>query len=443
LYSNSGASALLAGFGVDRYDNAHLTGRGFGTLAALTHNVGKPGASVGSFFGGGASVALGGQAYKWNAPSGTYAPSLNLLQCYDAITTGKVTRYSRKDPKNPLVGTKTKDPESVDYVLKAAVIADANFVSNLPAQKRIIDDVFSESNLEFVVVHDQFMTDTMAYADIALPATSWFENDDILMALHPNLMMQNRAIEPLYEAKSNWDLFQLLAQKMGFDQYFKGSAKDFRDSLLTTMESAFGKAKIDEFRANGVVRLSAYPAIPFQDSKFPTESGRAEFYAERVIVNSPYSYPALGIPVTFGLNPLPHYEPPREVAADNPLAKKYPLTFFQKHALWRVHTQWFNVPWIRELDPYPHVDMTPGDASARSIAEGDVVDVYNDRGSVTLKAHLTEALPDGAVNIDKGWQRNQFVAGGYQELTSSYVNPITTNCSYYDARVEVKKHGGA
>ena len=443
LYATGGPSALLAGMGVDRYDNANLTGRAFATLAALTHNLGRPGASVGGFFGGSSVMNVAASAWQWTAPTGKYAPSLNLLQCYDAITTGQCNVSAAKDPLNKLLGVKTKDPQPVSYTLKAAVFADSNFVTSMPGQKRIIDDVMAPDKLEFIVVHDQFMTDTASYADIVLPATSWFENDDILTALHPNIMLQDKAIDNLYEAKSNWEFFQLLAQKMGFGDYFKGTGKDFRDFILGKLENTFGKEKIDPLRENGVTRLSAAPSIPFLDSKFLTDSGRVEFYAERVIVNSPYSYPALGIPITFGLNPLPHYEPPREVAPDNPLATKYPLTFFQKHALWRVHTQWFNVPWIRELDPYPHVDMTPGDASARSISEGDVVDVFNDRGSVTLKAHLTEALPDGVVNIDKGWQRSQFIAGGYQELTSDYINPITTNASYFDTRVEVKKHGGA
>jgi molybdopterin-containing oxidoreductase family molybdopterin binding subunit len=386
---------------------------------------------------------VAGSAYQWTAPSGKYAPSLNMLQCYDAITNGQIKAYSAKDPSNKLLGTKTKDPETVSYTIKAAVIADSNLVTSLPGQKRVIQDVMAPANLEFIVVHDQFMTDTASYADIVLPATSWFENYDILTALHPNLMLQDKAIDNLYEAKSNYEFFQLLAKAMDLGDYFNMTAQEYRDYVLGKLENTFGKAKIDPLRSDGVTRLSDGPSIPFLDSKFQTDSGRVEFYAERVIINSPYSYPALGIPVSMGVNPLPHFEPPREAWYENPLTQKYPLICMQKHALWRVHSQWFNVPWIRELDPFPHVDLTPSDAASRSVSEGDLVDVFNDRGSVTLKAHITEALPDGMVNIDKGWQRSQLPAGGYQELTSEYINPITTNSSYYDTLVQIKKHGGA
>jgi molybdopterin-containing oxidoreductase family molybdopterin binding subunit len=160
-------------------------------------------------------------------------------------------------------------------------------------------------------------------------------------------------------------------------------------------------------------------------------------------VNFPYTYPALGVLVTDGGDPLPRFRPPAEAWFENPLAGKYPLVCIQKHPLWRVHSQWFNIPWLRELDPFPHVDINPADARARSITEGDLVDVFNDRGSATLKARLTEALPPGMINIDKGWQRSQFAAGGYQELTSDRKNPITLNASFFDTLVEVRKHGGA
>jgi anaerobic selenocysteine-containing dehydrogenase len=442
-YATDKPSAILAGFGIDRWDNADLTGRALATLAALTHNIGLPGASVGGFFGGSSFMAVARESWRWTAPTWSWAPSLNILLCYDAVATGKCQMYVPRDPSKPLLGTTSKDPVTVPYALKAAIITCSNFVSNLPAQKRIINEVLAEDRLEFVVVADEFMTDTASYADIVLPSTSWFENDDLLVALHPYMVIQEKAIEPLYEAKSNWDFFKLLAEKMGFGQYFQGTSKDMRDRIIGALQEVFGREKMDRLRNEGITRLSDEPYVGFSDYNFPTPSGRIEFYAERVIVNFPYTYPALGVLVTDGGDPLPRFRPPAEAWFENPLAGKYPLVCIQKHPLWRVHSQWFNIPWLRELDPFPHVDINPADARARSITEGDLVDVFNDRGSATLKARLTEALPPGMINIDKGWQRSQFAAGGYQELTSDRKNPITLNASFFDTLVEVRKHGGA
>jgi molybdopterin-containing oxidoreductase family molybdopterin binding subunit len=439
LYATRKPACIIAGFGVDRWDNGDLTGRALATLAALTGNIGKPGAMVGGPYGGSALIAVLGEAWRWVAPSGTEAHVLNPLLAYDAIVYGYIEKYMPKDPNDPLKGTVSKDPIATPYVIKAAVISGTNFVNTYPNQKWIIEKLFSEESLEFIVVIDQKMNDTVMFADIVLPATTWLENDDIVAGLHPYLMIQERAIQPLYECKSDWEIFKMLAERMGLSQYFQGSESDQRERILAALKEVFGEEKIRILKERGVVRLSEEPYIGYKDGNYPTLTTRIEFYSERVILNYPLTYPALGISVTMGVNPLPHFRPPVEAWPSNQLTKKYPLVLMQQHSKWRVHSQWYDVLWLREIDPEPYVEMNPKDAEARGIKNGDVVNVFNDRGWVRLKVKLNPSLRPGLVNIDKGWQRSQFIAGSYNELTAAHKNPITLNCSYFDTLVEIQK----
>ena len=73
-----------------------------------------------------------------------------------------------------------------------------------------------------------------------------------------------------------------------------------------------------------------------------------------------------------------------EAGADNPLAEKYPLVYLQEHARFRVHIQWWETPLLRELDPEPLAKVNGADAEARGVSNGDIVEVFNDRGHAVL-----------------------------------------------------------
>ncbi len=275
--------------------------------------------------------------------------------------------------------------------------------------------------LDFIVVADFSMTDTVQLADIVLPATTWFENDDIVPAQHPHVMLQQRAIEPLYECKSDLAILSLLAAKLGFGEYFNQQAEDYIKLLLDSPKLHEAGITYDTLKKDGAFRAASSPYIPFTNGKFSTPSGRIEFYSEK-----------LG-------QKVPTFLPPIEAWPGTDLAKKYPLVALQARKKFAVHTQYFNIQWLRELDPFPFVEINPADAEARGIAESDTVSVFNDRGSVTLKARLTNGIRPGAINISKGWSRQQLMAGSLQELIFDYRNPDTMNCSFNDTMVEVKK----
>ena len=444
LYATQKPAFIYPGFGIDRYTNGHLTGRGLATMAALTGNVGVSGASPAGAMGGGALMALLDPAnvMGWLFPAGTFYGSMNYLLLYDALIKGEVEMYTPADPLNGLAGTTTSEPQMVPYPIKGAFLNTSNFVSNFPNQNKIEQELFSEENLEFVAVAEIRPTDTTAYADMILPITHWFENDDIVGGIHPFLLRNDKALEAPFEAKPDLEIFRLLAEEMGFPEYFDKTAQEYAEGIVEELANNLGEggaAAVQQYRDTGAVRLFPYPFYSFADKNFYTSSGRCEFYAEWETLNHPATSPATVLTVPMGGNPLPHFEPPYEAWPDNPLFEKYPLVNYQEHSKWRIHSQWFQVPWLRELDPEPVVKLSPEDAAQRGIENGDYAEVFNDRGQATFKVIVSEAILAGMCNTPKGWQRYQFKEGGYQELTNDHKHPINMNCAFFDTLVDVRK----
>ena len=437
-YATRKPATIMPNMGIDRWNNGYLMGRALGTLAALTGNVGISGASPTGNIGGFASMYVSN--WNWTVPSGTYASSLPQALMYDAILTGSVNVYTPADPSNKSLGASSKDLSNVPYTIKALFSANGNWIGNSPDQKRIVEQMLAEDKLEFFVAADLFLNDTTQYADILLPVTHWFENDDLVSGYtHPFLLRQEKALETPWECKSDYDIFQLLAQSMGMGQYFQGTQADQVEAILSGAQGSLGSggaAALDEFRQNGAARFSPSPFIGFSNLQFYTPSGRLEFYREQELLQYPW---ALGLPVQLGGDPLVRWEEPMEAWPTNSIAAKYPLQCLQEHTKWRIHSTWFNQPWLREVDPEPVVKMNPADARARGIQEGEYVEVYNDRGSAVLKVVLNPGLRPGSVNAPHGWQRSQHLSGGAQELTNATTNPISLNFAYNDVMVEVRK----
>ena len=113
--------------------------------------------------------------------------------------------------------------------------------------------------------------------------------------------------------------------------------------------------------------------------------------------------------------------------------------YLQEHSRFRIHTQWFEVPVLRELDPEPQGKVNSVDAEARGVKDGDYIEVFNDRGHAVVKALIDESIAPGIISIPKGWQRSQFKAGCYQELTNPKTDKYADSIAPYDTRVDFKK----
>ena len=131
--------------------------------------------------------------------------------------------------------------------------------------------------------------------------------------------------------------------------------------------------------------------------------------------------------------------PPYENWPGAEIRKKYPLSYLTLHQRGRTHTQWFECETLREIDREPYCHISRSDARNRGVSDMDIVEVFNDRGHCVLKALIDDSLPEGVCYIPKGWQRHQFIEGGYQEMTMNAGDACAGGFIFYDAVVEIKK----
>jgi molybdopterin-containing oxidoreductase family molybdopterin binding subunit len=251
----------------------------------------------------------------------------------------------------------------------------------------------------------------------------------------PYMMLSEKAIEPLYETKPDIEIWTLLTERFGKGEFFNKDQEGFLRDFLDVEANREMGLTIDNLKQNHAMRcLPGDLYIMYEGGKFETPSGRAEFYLE-----TPTAFLDLGQDFSSSHDYLPEFKPPFEAWPDNPLFEKYPLVYITEHSRFRIHSQWWDVSWLHEIEGEPIVKINPLDAEKRGIVQGDYVRVFNDRGEVVVKATLTEGARPGVVNLPRGAQNFQFKSGGYQQLTQEHINPITINQSFFDALVDVEK----
>jgi len=252
-------------------------------------------------------------------------------------------------------------------------------------------------SLEFVVVHEQFMTPTARFGDIVLPVNTFMERNDIAYPWlgSPYCIYLNKAIDSLYESKSDLEICRELSKKLGIPQAFGNESED--ELLRAIAARSDDIPDYEAFKRDGVRKFKpAEPIVAFkrqiedpENNPFPSLSGKIEIYCEHIAeMNNPV------------IPPIPKYISHWE-NYDDPLAARYPLQLLTTHYKTRVHSIWHNVPWMREIEPHS-VWLNTVDAEARGIKDGDLVDVYNDRGRIRIPAQVTERIMPGVVNVSQG-----------------------------------------
>jgi len=304
--------------------------------------------------------------------------------------------------------------------VKAIIIYNNNPVAVCPESDKVIAG-FSRDDL-FTVVIDHFQTDTADYADIVLPATTQLEHYDVHKSYgHLYMLANNRAIAPVGEALPNSEIFRRLAARLGFDEPCFGDSDE--DICRTALA---GRADWEALKRDGWQRL-ALPLrfAPFAQGGFPTPSGKVEFYSEWLEKQ--------------GVDPLPFYNPPAEVA-DARLAERYPLAFVSPPARHFLNSSFANLPRFREFEREPHLDMHPQDAAARGISDGDLVRVHNARGSYTLRARINGKPRPGVVVAPSVWWKKFSPDGrNANNVTSQRTADLGGGATFYDCRVEVER----
>jgi len=296
--------------------------------------------------------------------------------------------------------------------IEALIVYNSNPVAVAPESSKVVQG-FEREDL-FTVVLEHFMTDTADHADYVLPATTQLEHLDVHASYgHTWVMMNERAIAPLGEAKPNTQIFRELAARMGFTE------PCFVDDDETLARTAFTPdVDFNELRERGWVKLPL-PDAPFEHGGFPNPSGRC-------IINSP----------RFG---VPDHVPNYESAASSPaLAGRYPLAMISPPARNFLNSTFVNVKSLRDIEGEPLVEINEADAQARGLVSGQMVRVFNDRGSYVCKAMISQRARPGVVNGLGVWWRKLGAEGtNVNELTNQKLTDIGRAPTFYDCLVEV------
>ncbi len=356
-------------------------------IAALTGNIGIPGGGMG-YEGKDYSINLNTSAVSAPVKNRSVTYTDTYSQYWNNVATGQ----------GP-------------YPIKAAVLSSVSWVNYCGNSKEWTEKIFPQ--LDFIAVCDLFMTATAQYADIVLPGQTQYEKIDIETG--PAIIrICEKAIEPLYESRDNMELWTELGKRLGFGDYFKNTAEEYLRMMLDTKDPTIAGIQppltLERLKQVKSVRpnVPMEPYIVFRDRKFPTPSGRMELYDERLI--------------PFG-EELPDFKEGYESPRTSPLASKYPLVFYTKKTRFNTQSQFRNVDWLLEISPEPMLEINPADAIKRGINDGDVVKVFNDRGSCKVKSKYHDGMPPGVVNIPHGWFPNQFIEGFASDLCPPVTPP--------------------
>ena len=298
--------------------------------------------------------------------------------------------------------------------VEAVIVYNSNPVAVAPESKRVAEG-FRREDL-FTVVLEHFLTDTADHADYVLPATTQLEHWDVHASYgHTYLVINEPAVTPRGQSRSNAAIFRVLAQRMGFTE-----ACFADDDLAIAKQAVTGPVPFEQLREVGWAKLPL-PEAPFADGGFPTPSGRALC-----------DVPGIG---------LPDFVPPYESVRSSPeLARRFPLAMISPPARNFLNSTFVNVKSLRAIEQEPVLEIAATDASARGIADGDEVRVFNDRGEYRCVARVSERARAGVVHGLGVWWRKYGLDGtNVNELTHQRLTDMGRAPSFYDCLVEVER----
>lgn len=433
-YATVTPAAIRLNYGIQRSENGGAAARAVAMLPCLT--------GAWKHLGGGLQLSTSG-AFQFDRQA-LERPDLML-----ASPLGRPARVVNMVRLGHALSELGADPKDGPPV-KALFVYNSNPAAVAPNQNAVLRGLGREDL--FTVVHEQFFTDTADYADLLLPATTFLEHKDIQGAYgHYYLQLSERAIEPLGEARPNVWLFQQLARRMGFaEPCFQDSTDDLiRQALRIDCHNQHPRAAhgewlegitLDELETGGFARLrfepeagsEPAPFLPFAEGGFTTPSGKAEFYSETLAAQ--------------GLDPMPAFHPAAE-SRHSPASGRYPLELLARKADNYMNSTFANLPGHRRMEEKTdaRLEISAEDAAARGIADGDWVEVFNDRGRLKLRALCAASVRPGVVSSRLNWNKLSPEGLNVNALTSERLTDLGRGATFYSVLVEVRRieAGGA
>jgi len=484
-YATTRPAVIRLNYGVQRCENGGTATRAIAMLPCIT----------GSWkdAGGGLLLSTSG-AYGLNRVS-LERPDL------DAKTREAEARNSsRQDAHGSRCGTRVINMVELgrelntrrDPPIQALFVYNSNPATTCPNHNEVVRGLLRPDL--FTVVHEQFLTDTCDYADLVLPATTFFEHKDLQTSYgHYYLQISHAAIAPLGECRSNVETFRALAYRMGFDEpCFSETTDEMIDLALDARQPWREGITREGLEREGHVRLNL-PSVsggetagahscflPFANGNFPTASGKAELASDGMLA--------------VGLDAVATFAPPQESRNALTLAGEVGCADLKEQAALRsapkfclellarkpenfLNSTFANLPAQQRMEQRARqasasesgdldvLEMHAADAAARAISTGDMVRVFNDRGEVRLRARVYGAatgreangnaenvfarnsgeagrvespVPPGVVAARLNWARLSG-GGSINALTSDRLSDMGGGATFYSALVEVER----
>jgi anaerobic selenocysteine-containing dehydrogenase len=355
---------LIPGYGMQRYSNGGQTVRCLLSLSVITGNIGKQGAC-------------------WH-----YAN----LQSYVFDKVKEPESYypdrQKDQPFRRIIPTARLGAallETSDPPIKMLWVERGNPLTQNPDSNEV-KKAFGQ--MDFMVVVEQFMTDTALMADLVLPAKSMFEQSDIIGSYwNPYVQLKQKVLDPPGEVKPESTLYFELALAMGYERneitkWIPEPADDIDGWLKNRLEE-FPGLSWEELQKAPIL-APGLETIPFSDEVFPTPSGKIELYSAQAMKR-------------WSVSPLPTYEPLKNDK------ETYPFHLMSPNTKNRIHSQFGNLRWIKQIDPGPRVQVHPQDAREKGIQTGESIRVFNAKGDFVLPAQLDARVKKGTVVLYNGY----------------------------------------
>jgi len=384
LYGKAQAPFIVMGSGMSRYGNGAMTVRAITCLPAIV----------------GAWAKTGGGLLSSIGTSGAFA--------METITRTDFIKEPTRSVNMNQLGIALQELNNPP--IKSMYVYHSNPAVVTPDQNAVIKGLLREDL--FTVVHERFMTDTARYADIVLPATSSLEHADIYRSYgHYCVQRAYSVIPPVGEAKSNWDVFRLLAEAMEFKEpFFQQTVDEIINQLIDTPNAWLKGVDIEKLQNGVAVEL---PLPPNYKTIFKTPSGKIEIFNPREE------------------EPLPRYNTSHGDDA--------PFWFMNAPGLYSLNSSFNERPDLLEKRKGMYLMMNPRDALNKNLQDKQEVIAYNERGEVTFILDITPKAPVGVV-VAEGifWIKDTPGQRSVNALTSQRLTDKAAASTFYDTKVDVR-----
>ncbi|HVN24761.1 MAG TPA: molybdopterin-dependent oxidoreductase [Syntrophorhabdales bacterium] len=388
LFATTKRAGIDLGNGVEHVPSSNDAIRAVAILIAITGHLDRPG---GNIFGAASTMPR--------------LKAVNLPERYTQAWVDKLVYPEFPRPFQPFVeGTSSAYFGLFDsvltekpYPIRAIIAPGSQALVSTRGGKRVVEAL---KKLEFYVIADVARTADMPYADIVVPLATPYEIDHPFEVRGNWIIARNRVIEPLADYKSIFEFFCDLGVKMGYgDDFWGGSMTASMNDQLKPLNMT-----IDDLRKQptGI----KYEMLPRKYENYETvfkrkspRISKAPFLpqAKVAIYNTSFK--------EAGYSPLPEWkEPPESITGTPELTKKYPLILSDYHTSNVYTASWQrNVPYLREIQPYPALHIHPDAARERGIKDGDWVRVESPHGWMKVKAEFFPGIRPDTVMVLHGW----------------------------------------